>query len=177
MRAARESQLAEVRAWMEQVGKADARAMLVAEADAMKRLLEDKAGARALKRLLDEGDILALAQNIPSRDLPEDLLFAHGIERFEIKNEDPSLADIEVLLQGTPRFKRFARKYPFVIMKNGYENPTFVVLPESPVSLVLYRLIALNAELCRAAKNAEFLKLLEGLTAEILSRQAAGQAA
>ncbi|HPW65383.1 MAG TPA: hypothetical protein PLY30_04405, partial [Candidatus Omnitrophota bacterium] len=149
----------------------DSRAMLAAETEAMKKLLENPVSEALFDRMIEAGDILALAQNrtIDPARLPDRLVFSKGVERFEVRNEDPSLPDIEVLLQGTPRFKRFAQKYPFAIMKSGYANERFVVLPESPAALVLYRLIALDAGLYRAARNPEFVKLLEGLVAEILS--------
>jgi hypothetical protein len=171
IRQSRDSQLAEIRAWMEKSGRADSRAMLAAETEAMKKLLENPVSEALFDRMIEAGDILALAQNrtIDPARLPDRLVFSKGVERFEVRNEDPSLPDIEVLLQGTPRFKRFAQKYPFAIMKSGYANERFVVLPESPAALVLYRLIALDAGLYRAARNPEFVKLLEGLVAEILS--------
>jgi len=62
-------------------------------------------------------------------------------------------------------------------MKSGYANERFVVLPESPAALVLYRLIALDAGLYKAARNPEFVKLLESLMSEILTAGATQQAA
>ncbi|NLZ14643.1 MAG: hypothetical protein GXY29_10675, partial [Thermotogaceae bacterium] len=124
VRQPRDSQLAEVRFWMEKSGQTDSKAMLAAETESMKKLLEDPVSGTLFDRMIEAGDILALAQNrtIDPAQLPDRLIFSKGIERFEVRNEDASLPDIEVLLQGTPRFKRFAQKYPFAIMKSGYAN-------------------------------------------------------
>ncbi len=85
--------------------------------------------------------------------------------------------NISDLLEKTPRFQRLAKKRPFAIMENDHPSVAFVVLPEKPVSLVLFRIITLNPSLYQAAKDPAFLALLQNLVAEILSKEVSGKAA
>jgi len=132
--------------------------------------MADPQSKQLIEKIPARGDTLAVAQNIPLLDLPEELIAVQGVERFEVR-------DIAELMDSTPRFQRLARQIPFAIMNQDYQHSRFVVLPESQASLLLYRLIALNPKLYEAAKNREFLALLESLVSEILSVRIAGSAA
>jgi len=69
------------------------------------------------------------------------------------------------LLGQNLKLRKLAKRFPFVVMQTGYG------LPEQYVWLVLYRALALNPNLYHAAKNPEFLALLQNLVTEILSRE------
>jgi len=166
----REGQLQTVRSWLQKLRTVHQKAMLVAEASTVKKMLTDEKVPAMIKGIVQGNDILALAQDIPIEEVPEPLLAPRGIERFEAK-------DIDQLLAATPKFQRLGKKWPFAIMKEGYSSDRYVVLPEAPVSLVLYRIIALNPNLYQSARNPDFLKLLQDLVTEALAREASQKAA
>ena len=144
--------------------------MLVSSVRVLTNMLPQENVEKLLRKAVEGGDILALAQDIPATEMPEILLSTRGIERFEVP-------DIAALLEKTPRFQRFAKKHPFVIMKENYQGGVYVVLPEKPLSLVLFRIITLNPNLYQASKDPAFLALLQDLVAEILSQELPGKAA
>lgn len=160
----RSEQLATVRGWQAQGPERHEKAMLVSSVSVLARMLSQENVANLLKEAVEGGDIVALAQDVPATQMPEILLSTRGIDRFEAP-------DIASLIEKTPRFGRLAKKRPFAIMENGRRGGAYVVLPEKPISLVLFRIITLNPSLYQAAKNPVFLALLEDLTAEILSRE------
>ncbi len=170
MTLSREEQLSQVRAWLNLAGTIQEKAMLVTQLSILKNMLQDSGVQIQIDSIVRSGDILAMVQDVPVMETPEGLLAPRGIERFEVK-------DIEALLTQNPKFQKLAKRFPFVIMKEGYQNPVFVVLPEKPVSLKLYRMIALNPELYRASRNPEFLILLEGLVDEVMAKKSAGKSA
>lgn len=156
-------QLETVRQWLARADHAEQKVMLVSSVSALKGILADTRSEARVKEIVARGDILALAQDVPVTDMPELLLSTRGIDRFE----SPDIAS----LLGAPRFERLAKKRPFVIMRNGYQNGTYVVLPEHPSSLVLYRIVTLDDRLYQSARNPEFLALLQSLVGDILSQE------
>jgi len=120
---------------------------------------------------VQNGDIIALAQDVPVTEMPVIFSAMKGVDRFEAK-------DIATLIETTtPRFQRLAKKHPFAIMQDGRAGGAYVVLPEKPVSLVLFRIITLNPSLYQAAKDPAFLALLEDLVSELLSQTLSAKAA
>lgn len=161
----RPEQLETVKDWLAQGPERHPKAMLVSSLGILSKLLWEENATRLLKEAVEGGDVIALAQDIPAAETPEALSSMRGIERFEAKS-------VAELVGTTPRFQRLAKKRPFAIMENGYPGGAFVVLPEKPISLVLFRIVTLNPSLYQAAKDPAFLTLLEGLVTEILSQEA-----
>lgn len=160
----RPEQLETVRRWMAQGPERREKAMLVSSTSILTRILLEKGAMKLLEDAVNNGDIVALAQDVPVTVLPETLPSLRGVERFEA-------ADIETLVAKTPRFQRLAKKRPFAIMENGRPSGAYVVLPEKSVSLVLFRIVTLNPGLYQAARNPAFLALLESLVTDILSQE------
>lgn len=160
----RPEQLGTVRGWLTQGPERREKAMLVSSISILTRMLLEERVAKLLGEAVKDGDIIALAQDVPAKEMPEILFSMRGIDRFEATN-------IERLVERTPRFQQLAKKHPFAIMENGRPSEAYVVLPEKSVSLVLFRIITLNPSLYQAAKNPAFLALLEDLVAEILSQE------
>ena len=144
--------------------------MLVSSVGILSNMLSQQKTIQLLEEVIRSGDIIALAQDIPTTEMQEIFTSMRGIDRFEVK-------DIETLIETAPRFQRLAKKHPFAIMQNGRPGGTYVVLPEKPVSLVLFRIITLNPSLYQAAKDPAFLALLEDLVREILSKEVSSKAA
>ncbi|HOW87061.1 MAG TPA: hypothetical protein P5561_03490 [Candidatus Omnitrophota bacterium] len=163
-------QLRIVRGWFERIQGVHGKAMLVSQVSILKRLLEDEKVPGLIEGIVKSNDFLVLVQDVPLAEVPEIFLASRGIERFEVE-------DLDTLMNQTPKFQRFAKKFPFAIMKEGYKSGVYVVLPERPISLVLYRIIALNPNLYQSAKNPEFLALLENLVSEMLSQELPEKAA
>ena len=138
--------------------------MLVSSVSILAKMLPEEKTVKLLNEALKNGDIISLAQDVPITVMPELLSSLRGIDRFET-------ADIATMIEKTPRFQRLAKKHPFAIMENGYPGGAYVVLPEKPVSLALFRIITLNPSLYQAAKDPAFLALLEDLVTEILSKE------
>jgi hypothetical protein len=166
----RAEQLRLVQGWLTQVAERREKAMLVSSIGILSKMLLEEKAVSLLKKAVGEGDIVALAQDVPAIKTPEILSSMRGVERFEA-------IDIATLIEKTPRFQRLAKKRPFAIMENGRTGGNYVVLPEKPVSLVLFRIITLNPSLYQAAKDPAFLVLLEDLLAEILSQELSEKAA
>jgi len=163
-------QLKTVRGWLEQASERRGKAMLVSAVGILSKILSEGNALKLLEEAIGSGDIIALAQDIPVAETPEALSSVRGIQRFDA-------TDTAMLIEKTPRFQRLAQKRPFAIMENGRTAGTYVVLPEKPVSLVLFRIITLSPGLYQAAKDPAFLVLLEDLVAEILSQELSGKAA
>ncbi len=157
-------QLKIVRGWQTQGPDRHEKAMLVSSVSVLTRMLSQENVVKLLKEAVAGGDIVALAQDVPATQMPEILLSTRGVDRFETP-------DIASLIERTPRFGRLAKKHPFAIMENGRQGGAYVVLPEKPISLVLFRIITLNPSLYQAAKDSAFLTLLEDLVSEILARE------
>jgi hypothetical protein len=138
--------------------------MLVSSVSILARILSEEKAVKLLEKAVTNGDIVALAQDVPAEKIPEILSSMRGVDRFEA-------TDIAMLIEKTPRFQRLAKKRPFAIMENGRLSEAYVVLPEESISLVLFRIITLNPSLYQAAKNPAFLALLQDLVAEILSQE------
>ncbi len=170
MKKPRAEQLETVRGWLALAPEQRQKAMLVSSVGILARMLAEEKTAKLLEEAISGGDIIALAQDVPVMETPEILSSKHGIDRFDA-------TDIATLLEKTPRFQRLAKKRPFAIMENDHPSVAFVVLPEKPVSLVLFRIITLNPSLYQAAKDPAFLALLQNLVAEILSKEVSGKAA
>ena len=153
-----------VRRLMEQAQSAEQKAMLVSSVSVLQEMLSDAQSEIRVRELLARGDVLALVQDVPMIKMPEILLSTRGVERF-------TATDIAAMIGNTPHFQRLAKRLPFAIMKEGYRDKAYVILPEKPVSLVLYRIVTLSDRLYQAAKNHEFLSLLESLASEILSQE------
>jgi hypothetical protein len=166
----RPEQLETVRGWMAQGPERREKAMLVSSIRILAKILSEKSAVQLLEQAVLEGGIIALAKDVPAMEMPEILSSMRGIDRFEAP-------DIATLIEKTPRFQRLAKKHPFAIMENDRASGTYVVLPEKPVSLVLFRIITLNPSLYQAAKNSAFLALLEELVSEILSQELSSKAA
>jgi hypothetical protein len=160
----RVEQLEIVRDWLAQGPKRQEKAMLVSSASILSGILLEKKAVKLLEEAVSNGDIIALARDIPLIKMPEIFSSMRGIHQFEAAN-------IAILLEKTPNFQRLAKKHPFAIMENDRPSGTYVVLPEKTVSLVLFRIITLNPSLYQAAKNPAFLALLQNLVAEILSQE------
>ncbi|MFA5167953.1 MAG: hypothetical protein WC530_05430 [Candidatus Omnitrophota bacterium] len=160
----RPEQLKAVRSWLAQGAERREKAMLVSSISILARVLLEKEAVKLLEEAISNGDTIALAQDVPVTKTPEILSLMRGVDRFEA-------TDIAMLVKKTPRFQRLAKKRPFAIMENGHPGGTYVVLPEKPVSLVLFRIITLNPSLYQAAKDPAFLALLQDLVAEILSQE------
>ena len=170
MSLARTAQLAAVRGWLEKARNSREQILLVSQASTLKKMLPEKTVPDLVAAIVQNNDTLVLIQDLPLTEVPESLLAPRGMERFDVK-------DMDTLLNQTPKFQRLAKKHPFAIMKDGYQSDAYIVLPEIPVSLVLYRIVALNPDLYRAAKNPEFLKLLQNLVAEIIGQELPQKAA
>ena len=127
-------------------------------------MLPDKRVPALVAAIVQNNDTLILLQDVPLAEVPESLLAPRGMERFDVK-------DMDTLINQTPRFQRLAKKHPFAIMKDGYQRDASIVLPEIPISLVLYRVVALNPDLYRAVKDPAFLALLQNLVAELLGQE------
>jgi hypothetical protein len=166
----RAEQLQLVQSWLTQVAERREKAMLVSSIGILSKMLLEEKSVSLLKKAVGEGDIVALAQDVPAIKTPEILSSIRGVERFEA-------IDIATLIEKTPRFQRLAKKRPFAIMENNRASGPYVVLPEKPVSLVLFRIITLNPSLYQAAKDPAFLALLEDLVAEIISKELSGKSA
>lgn len=166
----RSEQMETVRNWMAQAPEGRGKAMLVSSVGILARMLSEERAVKLLGEAVSNGDIVALAQDVPVTETPEILSSMRGIDRFEATN-------IPMLLEGTSRFQRLAKKRPFAIMENGHPGGAYVVLPEKPVSLVLFRIITLNPSLYQAARDPAFLALLQDLVTEILSQTLPGKAA
>ncbi len=167
MEKSRPKQLDTVRGWLAQVPQKKVKAMLVSSVSVLARMVAEKSVLKRLEEALQDGDIVALAQDIP---VPESLSPARGIRLFEAP-------DIGTMIDGTPRFKQLAEKHPFVIMENGRSGGKYVILPEKPVSLVLFRIVTMNPGLYEAARDPAFLALLEDLVTDLLSRELQQKAA
>lgn len=163
-------QLQTVRGWLAQGPERREKAMLVSSVSILARILSEEKAKKLLAEAVHNGDIVALAQDVPVTEMPAIFSSLRGINRFET-------ADISTLIEKTPRFQRLAKKHPFAIMENGRPRGAYVVLPEKSVSLVLFRIVTLNPSLYQAAKDPAFLALLEDLLAEILSQELSGKAA
>ncbi|MBI4710945.1 MAG: hypothetical protein HY767_00545 [Candidatus Omnitrophica bacterium] len=163
-------QLKNVRGWLEQASEQRGKAMLVSAVGILSKMLSEGTALKLLEEAIGSGDIIALAQDIPVTETPEALSSTRGIQRF-------NAANITALLEKTPPFQRLAKKRPFAIMENGRPVGAYVVLPEKPVSLVLFRVITLSPGLYQAAKDPAFLALLEDLVSEILSQETQQKAA
>lgn len=163
-------QLQAARNWFAQGSERREKAMLVSSVSILARILSEGRSLKLLEEAVSSGDIVALTQDVPVTKMPEVLSSVRGIQRFDA-------TDIATLIEKTPRFQRLAKKRPFAIMENNYPGGAYVVLPEKPVSLVLFRIITLNPRLYQAARNPAFLTLLEDLVTEILSRELSGKAA
>jgi hypothetical protein len=166
----RVDQLNTMRAWLAQGPERREKAMLVSSVSILARVLSEEKAIKLLEEAVSNGDIIALAQDVPVTKTPEILSSTRGIERFEA-------TDITTLLEKTPRFQRVAKKHPFAIMEDGHPSGVFVVLPEKQISLVLFRIITLNPNLYQAAKDPAFLALMQDLVGEILSKELSGKAA
>jgi len=166
----RPEQLSAVQKWLTQGSERREKAMLVSSAGILARMLSEEKAAQLLQKAVNEGDIVALAQDIQAAEMPKLLSSLRGINRFEA-------TDIATLIEKTPRFQRLAKKHPFAIMENGRPMGAYVVLPEKPISLILFRIITLNPNLYQAAKDPAFLVLLEDLVSEILSKGLSQKAA
>lgn len=166
----RAEQLATVRNWLEKSKSSQEKILLVSQASVLKKMLPEKTVPDLVAAIVQNNDTLVLVQDLPLTEVPESLLAPRGMERFDVE-------DIDTLIRRTPKFLRLAKKHPFAIMKDGYQSDAYVVLPEAPVSLVLYRIVALNPDLYRAAKDPEFLKLLQNLVTEIIGQESAQKAA
>ncbi len=160
----RGEQLQTVRGWLTQGPELREKAMLVSSVSILAKMLSEEKTVKLLEEALNNGDIISLAQDVPATEMPELFSSLRGIDRFEA-------ADIATMIEKTPRFQRLAKKHPFAIMENGYPGGAYVVLPEKPVSLALFRIITLNPSLYQAAKDPAFLALLEDLVTEILSKE------
>jgi hypothetical protein len=169
MALARPDQREAVRRLIDQANSPEQKAMLVSSASVLRSMLSDTRSETRAREILARGDVLALVQDIPATQMPE-LFSTRGVERF-------MAPDIATLIGKTPRFQRIAKNLPFAIMKEGYQGGAYVVLPERSISLVLYRIVTLNDRLYQAAKNPEFLFLLEDLASEILSQELPKKAA
>lgn len=169
LKKSREDQLQAVRLWLEEAPETHVRAMLVSSASTVKQMLDRKSVPQLVEQLFQNGDTLVLLDDLPPARMPE-LFIGRGVERLKAD-------DLDAMVQASPTFQDLAKKHPFAIMKNGYQNNTYVVLPEHPSSLILYRLVTLNSDLYQAAKNPEFLSLLESLVSEIFSQDFVGQSA
>lgn len=168
MKKTRGEQLQLVNRWLAQAPERRERAMLVSSVSVLLKMLEkDPRVLPILERAIKERDLIVLAQDIAQRDTP---LSLHGIDRLEAP-------DITGMIQNTPRFQQLARTHPFAIMKEGYRDPRWVILPEKATSLLLYRIVTLSPSLYRAAKDPAFVLLLEDLASEILSQELSGKAA
>jgi len=144
---------------IEQAGAAEQKVMLISSVSALQKLFQaDARSETRVEELVKRGDMLALLQDVPAAKVPEALLAPRGIERFEAEN-------MAALLGQNLKLRKLAKRFPFVVMQTGYG------LPEQYVWLVLYRALALNPNLYHAAKNPEFLALLQNLVTEILSRE------
>ncbi len=166
----RTEQLEAVTGWLAQGPERREKAMLVSSVGILAKMLSEERTARLLEEAVQGGGIIALAQDVPATEMPEIFTSMRGIDRFEAK-------DIETLIGTAPRFQRLAKKHPFAIMQNGRAGGAYVVLPEKPVSLVLFRIITLNPSLYQAAKDPAFLALLEDLVSEIISKELSGKSA
>lgn len=163
-------QLAIVRGWLQKLQTVHQKAMLVSEVSVLKAMLADSKVPEMIEGILQGNDVLVLAQDAPIEEVPS-LLVSHGINLLKAEG-------LGQLINENQDFRRLAKKWPLLtVMKNGYQNDTYVVLPELPVSLILYRVIALNPNLYQAAKNLEFLKLLQDLVTEALAQAATQKAA
>lgn len=163
-------QLATVRGWLDRVRSSREKVLLVSQASTLKKMLPEQTVPPLVAAIVQNNDTLVLIQDLPLTEIPESLLAPRGMERFDVK-------DMDTLITQTPKFQRLAKKHPFAIMKDGYQSDASIVLPEAPVSLVLYRIVALNPDLYRAAKNPEFLRLLQDLVAEIIGQELPQKAA
>ena len=170
MTRSRKEQAQAVRDWLAQGQEQREKAMLVSSVSILAKMLSEEKTAKLLEEAVDNGDIISLAQDVPITEVPEALSSLRGIDRFEA-------ADITIMIKKTLRFQRLAKKHPFAIMENGYSGGAYVVLPEKPISLVLFRIITLNPSLYQAAKDPAFLALLEDLVTEILSKESTRKAA
>jgi hypothetical protein len=168
MAAPRPEQLKTVRGWLTRGQERHEKAMLVSSVSILTRVLLEKNAEKLLEQAVTGGDVVALAQDVPVKEMPAALSSMRGIDRFEA-------ADIGALIERTPRFQRLAKKRPFAIMENGHPGGAYVVLPEKPVSLMLFRIVTLNPNLYQAAKDAAFLALLQDLVSEILSQESSGK--
>ena len=174
----REAQLDTMRGWLAIAPEDRQKAMLVSSVNAIKNLIlsavhpetQEQKTLELIEQITKNGDVLALLEDVPFAEAPEFLMSLHGLERFDT-------ADFDSLFHKTPRFQRLAKRYPFAIMKNGFQSDRYVVLPEDRTSLVLYRIITLNPSLYRSAKNPAFLALLRDLVSEILSQELPKKAA
>ena len=162
--------------WIARGPESRVNAMLVSEVSIIKNLLPEMNSPDLVRRIGKAGDLLVLLEDVPPERIPE-LLWAPQRTDSPRRIELIRAPDLETMMQKNPRFKRFAKKHPFAIMKNDYRGGAYVVLPEHPASLILYRIVTLNPDLYRAAKNPEFLALLQGLVTEIISVQIAEKAA
>lgn len=166
----REEQMVAVRGWLEKSRMVHGKSLLVSQVSSLKKMLSEKRVRDLVEEMIRNNDTLVLVQDVPIAEVPESLLVPRGVERFAVK-------DLDALLAQTPKFKRLAAKHPFAIMKDGYRHDTYIVLPEVPASLILYRIVALNPDLYRAARNPEFLRLLQALVTEILGQELTQKAA
>ena len=164
----RAEQLSQLRQLMERAMSGSQRSMLVSSIGVIGKMLPDAGSVARIKGIVARGDILALLQDVPVAETPEALLSMHGIEKFQA-------ADMDTLLRRTPTFLSLARQRPFVIMKNGYQNESFVVVDEDPVWLDLFPVLTLSARLYESARNPAFLELLKSLYTEALSKELAGK--
>ncbi|MFH1209097.1 MAG: hypothetical protein V1673_06050 [Candidatus Omnitrophota bacterium] len=164
MAKSRGEQIQAVRDWLTQGQEQREKAMLVSSVSILAKMLSEEKTLKLLEEAVDNGDIISLAQDVPATEVPDALSSIRGIDRFEA-------ADITMMIKKTPRFQRLAKKHPFAIMENGHPGGAYVVLPEKPLSLVLFRIITLNPSLYQAAKDPAFLALLEDLVTEILSKE------
>lgn len=166
----KEEQQHQVRGLLEEVATGRQKAMLVSTVSVMTKLAENARVPNLVSRMTENGDALILLQDLPARDIPETLKNMQGVKYYEA-------ADLSEFVGKNTSFRQLAKKFPFAIMKEGYQNERYVVLPENWISLVVYRIIVLSPNLYRAAKNPVFLDLLGSLASEILSQELPKKAA
>jgi len=154
----RSEQREQVRAWFDQANASHEKAILVSSVSILQKIFATNARSETrVGEIIKSGDMLVLFQDVPAKEIRETLLAPRGIERLEAGNFDSFLQ--------MSRLQNLAKKSPFAIVKEGYG------LPEKPVSLRLYRVIALHPELREAFKNPAFFFLLQDLATEILSQE------
>jgi hypothetical protein len=162
--------------WLSEARVSPVSAMLVSAVSIVKDMLGEENVPELVERIGKSGDVLVLLEDVPPQNIPELLWGPQGMKGPHT-TELLKAPDLDALIQTGRRFKKLARKHPFAIMKNDFHSDRYVVLPEHPASLVIYRIITLNPNLYRAARNPEFLSLLQDLVTEIISLELPQKAA
>ena len=158
-------QLAQVKTWAR-----GPKVMAVSTIDVLQKMLEDpeteKVAATFLVEIKLVRDMIVLVQKADQASkINAELLDSNYIERFVAK-------DIRTLWsQENGKFGRMRKRFPAVIIQDGFEAEGVAVLPARPVSWIVYRLFALNPELRPSAGNMDFLNYLAGLMTEIRSQE------